>query len=197
MKRLSLTLLLAPAMLGTPAVAQDAPAQPAVTMMAPEYGGNGCPQGSSAASLSPDGQKMAVLFDSYTVEAGGPNGRALGRGTCSLAIAVDVPPNVSIAVFSVDFLGFNLLPDGATSQFRAEYFFAGDQGVPIETDFTGPLSADFVVQNPIAEDALVWSACGEDVILRANTSVLLRSGDQPAITNIAAAVGYRLRTKAC
>ncbi len=201
MRRLPLLLLL-PAFGASAASAQAPPAPepppPAVAMAAPEYGGSGCPQGTAAAALGVNAQKVAMLFDAYVLEAGGSNPRPFARGSCNLAIPVTVPDGMSVAVFAIDFLGFNLLPAGAESVFRAEYFFAGDQGTPLETTFTGPLNADFVVQQPIAEDALVWSACGEDVILRANTSVQLRGiADQPAMTTIEAAVGYRLRTRTC
>jgi hypothetical protein len=164
----------------------------------PEYGGTGCPQGSATAALSPNGQAIAVLFDRYAVEVGGPGGRPVGRASCNLAIPVEVPDGLSVAVFAVDLLGFNLLPEAVNSTVRVEYFFAGGQGEPRETVFAGPLQEDFWIRHPMAEEALVWSGCGEDVILRTNSSILLTAaGNEIGMTTIEAAVGYRLQWRTC
>ena len=144
----------------------------------PSYGGTGCPGGSASAALSPDAQSLSLLFDQYVVEAGGNSGRVTDRKTCNVAIPVHIPQGMSLSIFKVDYRGFNSLPYGAYSQFQVEYFFAGSRGPSYSKTFYGSLNDNYLLTNTLAASAIVWSPCGQEVILRSNSSMLVRTNNQ-------------------
>lgn len=144
----------------------------------PSYGGTGCPSGSAAAALSPDASSLSILFDKYVVEAGGTTGRDNDRKNCNIAVPVHVPQGFSVSVFKVDYRGFNSLPYGAYSQFNVEYFFAGRRGPAYQKKFYGQLADNYVLSNTLQAASAVWSACGQDVILRVNSSMFVQTNSQ-------------------
>lgn len=144
----------------------------------PEYGGTGCPAGSAAVAISPDAQALSILFDSFVVEAGGFTGKSMDRKTCNIAVPVHVPQGYSVSIFQIDYRGFNSLPYGAYSRFNVEYFFAGSRGPDYERTFNGRIESDYLIRNAISASAVAWSRCGESVILRANTGMLVRTNSR-------------------
>ena len=147
-----------------------------ISLGVPSYGGTGCPGGSASVSLSPDRKAVSILFDRYVVEAIGRY--RTERKNCSVAVPVNVPQGRSVSIFKVDYRGFNSLPFGAMSQFSVEYFFAGASGPSYTRTFTGALTGNYTLTNTLAASAVIWSRCGEQVILRANTNMLVRSNDR-------------------
>jgi hypothetical protein len=137
----------------------------------PGYGGTGCPAGSASVIVSPDDTALSVLFDRYTVEAGRTTGRTLDRKSCNLTIPVHVPQGYSVAIFHVDYRGFNALPAGGSSRFNAEYFWAGSRGPTMTKNFYGPLNQNYTLTNNILARSLVWAPCGASVNLRINSSL--------------------------
>jgi hypothetical protein len=144
----------------------------------PEYGGTGCPAGSAAVALSPDAKAMSILFDQFVSEAGANTGRRIDRKTCNIAVPVHVPQGYSVSIFQIDYRGFNSLPYGAYSVFNVEYFFAGTRGPNYERRFDGELEDNYLLRNELAASTHTWSACGQNVILRANTNMMVRSNAQ-------------------
>ncbi len=138
----------------------------------PAYGGNGCPAGSASATLSDDASQLSILFDSFSAEAGGSSGRSLDRKACNLAIPVHVPQGFSVSLIRADYRGFNAIPAGGRSTFNVEYFFAGQQGPRYSKTFMGPQQSDYTISNALIAQAVVWSPCGQDVILRTNANVM-------------------------
>ena len=170
----------------------------------PIYGGTGCPQGTASAILSPDNTVLTVLFDQYQVEAGRSNGKSFDRASCNLAIPVHVPQGYSVSLLQVDYRGTNILPAGAQSRLTAEYFFAGSQGPTLSKTFRGPLNQDYDFGNTLVATAVVWSQCGADVNLRANTSVMVMTNrnDEDALTtvdsaDVKASIIYKLQWRRC
>ncbi len=171
----------------------------------PSYGGNGCPAGSASVTLSPDESELSILFDSYIAEAGETTGRPIDRKTCNITLPVTVPQGYSVAIFKVDYRGFNAVPsrDGSTN-FRAEYFWAGARGPVVSRTFRGPLIEDYTMTNELIAAAVVWSACGDSINLRANTAVTAvagRSNQQTMITvdsaDVSAGLLYHLQWRRC
>ena len=186
---------------GTSALAQT-PGD--IALGVPAYGGNGCPAGSAAATLSPDGKSLSILFDNYIVQAGGTSGNTVDRKSCNIAIPVTVPAGYSVSVFKIDYRGFNSLPQGASSQFNVEYFFAGSQGPRFQKAFSGPVNDDFLISNEVVAQTVSWSPCGEDVNLRANTSLMAQTNSAYQQTmatvdsaDISAAVVFQLAWRSC
>jgi len=197
-------LLLGAAAAGTLATAAGAAlAIDDISLGMPGYGGTGCPSGSVSTTLSPDGKSLSLIFDQYSVEAGGDTGRTFDRKSCNVAIPVHVPQGYSVAVLAIDYRGFNHLPAGASSQFNVEYFFAGGRGPAFRKTFYGPEDSDYLLSNKLGVESTVWSRCGEDVNLRTNTSMRVSSprGREAMATvdsqDVNAAIIYRLSWKRC
>lgn len=170
----------------------------------PSYGGNGCPAGSASATLSPDNKQLSVLFDSYIVEAGRSSGKSIDRKSCNLAIPVHVPQGYSISILRADYRGFVSVPRSAQAQFTVEYFFAGMRGPRLVENFDGPQDRDYLISDALTAEALVWSACGADVNLRINSSMLAktnRSRDDVLATvdstDVDAQMIYHLQWRRC
>lgn len=170
----------------------------------PGYGGSGCPAGSASVTLSPDSKALSILFDQYVAQAGGDSGKSIDRKSCNIAIPVHVPQGFSVSVFQVDYRGYTFVPRGAEARFNVEYFFAGAQGPRVMKSFMGPVDRDYLISNELAAHALVWSACGADVNLRVNTSMLARSnrfGEDTMATvdsaDIQAGLVYHLQWRRC
>jgi hypothetical protein len=140
----------------------------------PNYGGNGCPIGTVSTTLSHDKKSLSVLFDDFIVEANRHHRTA--RKSCNVAIPVRVPNGFSVSVFKVDHRGFASIPTHRDYvRLRAEYFFAGRRGPRFSKYINRQGDHDFFYKNNIVGIADVWSRCGRNVILRANTNVLAKS----------------------
>jgi len=168
----------------------------------PGYGGTGCPDGSASVTLSEDLKSLSILFDSFVVEAGGTTGKSLDRKVCNVAIPVHVPQGLSVSILAIDYRGFNDIPVGARSTFGVEYFFAGVRGPSFTKNFSGPVSDNYVITNKLTAQALVWSGCGADVILRTNPSIRVQSTSKQAMAtvdseDVNAAIVYQLQWKKC
>jgi hypothetical protein len=174
-----------------------------ISLGTPGYGGSGCPSDSVSATISPDGKALSLLFDNYIVEAGGDTGKSLDRKTCNVAIPVHVPQGRSVSVLAIDYRGFNQLPRGARSQFNVEYFFAGRSGPAFTKTFNGPVEKDYLISNKLVAESLIWSACGEDVNLRTNSSIRVNTTrKQEAMAtvdtqDVKAAIVYQLQWRDC
>lgn len=179
------------ALSATAVAAQDP--LPAVSFGDPTYGGSGCPDGTGIIVRGFSGQAAVYVFDSYQV---GDNGRAVDRKTCAVAIPVTVPDGVSVAVRDVGVRGAAMLPDGLEATLDVEAFAAGETGEVSEIAFTGPTDAGFLRFLDVSDDQLDWSACGEDINLRVNTSLRTR-GTENAAVSLSTLIVYPLATKAC
>jgi hypothetical protein len=166
---------------------------PAVQFGDPGYGGSGCPDASGRVVLGFGKQAAAYVFDAYTV---GDNGRSVDRKTCAIAIPVAVPDGVSVAIRTVGLRGAARLPEGLEATLNVEAFSAGETGEVNELTFAGPANTGFLRFVTVPDDQLVWSACGEDINLRVNTSLRTR-GTEDAAVSVSALIVYPLATKAC
>jgi len=191
-------LLFSTILLSAPVFAADD-----ISLGEPGYGGTGCPAGTVSVTLSPDAKSLSLLFDQYQVAVGGDTRKSFDRKSCNIAIPVRVPQGMSVSVLKVDFRGFNHLPQSASSQFNVEYFFAGTKGPGFQRKFRGPLNEDYLINNELTVQAMVWSACGADVNLRTNSSLRVQTvSNREAMASIdsedvSAAIIYHLQWRQC
>lgn len=169
----------------------------------PSYGGTGCPDGSASVSLSDDQKSLSILFDQFVAQAGGSTNLSMDRKVCNVAIPVHVPQGISVSVLAIDYRGFYDVPVGGKATFGVEYFFAGVKGPSFQKVFAGPASSDYTITNKLQANALVWSACGADVILRTNPSIRVQTkanAEAQATVDsedVSAAIVYKLQWKSC
>lgn len=168
----------------------------------PAHGGNGCPQGTASAVLSPDQTSLSILFDQYQVEALGRN--MMAQKSCNIAIPVSIPQGYSVSVFQVDYRGYASIPYGGAGQFNVNYFFADDPRGVRTTKNLSAGSREYLLTDRLGVEALVWSACGAQTNLRMNTRMIVRSnsrGDQALATvdsaDINAGIVYHLQWRQC
>lgn len=190
-------LLACSLLLSAPAFAGD------ISLGIPGYGGTGCPDGTVSATLSPDAKSLSLLFDQYQVSVGGTTGKSFDRKSCNIAIPVHVPQGMSVSILKIDYRGFNHLPQSATSQFNVEYFFAGTRGPSFQRIFRGVLDEDYLINNELLAQAIVWSGCGADVNLRTNSSMRVSTtSNREAMSSIdsqdvKASIVYHLQWRSC
>ncbi len=190
-------LLACSLLLSTPIFAAD------ISLGIPGYGGTGCPDGTVSATLSPDAKSLSLLFDQYQVAVGGTTGKSFDRKSCNIAIPVRVPSGMSVSILNIDYRGFNRLPPSATSQFNVEYFFAGTRGPSFQRVFRGALEEDYLINNKLVAEAIVWSGCGADVNLRTNSSMRVSTtANREAMSSIDsqdvnASIVYHLQWRTC
>lgn len=170
----------------------------------PAYGGNGCPNGTASVALSPDSKSLSIIFDQFLTEAGPGSGKTIDRKSCNIAVPVHVPQGLSISVLAVDYRGFVSLPSLAQATLTAEYFFAGMMGPRFSRQFAGRTEQDYLFNNTLGVQAMVWSPCGADVNLRVNASMMVRNSNRvtDAIAtvdsaDISAGIVYQLQWKRC
>ena len=173
------------------AVAEDP--LPKVTFGEPGYGGSGCPDGTAKVILGFSSQAAIYILEGYKV---GDNGRAVDRQTCGVAIPVDVPDGVSVAMRMVAIRGTATLPDGLGATVSVEAFTASTQGEINEVKLNGAMDSGYLRFVTIPDDKLQWSDCGADTNLRVNTSLRTR-GDKQAAVSLNALIVYPVATKAC
>ena len=178
-------------------------AQNDISLGHPAYGGNGCPNGTAQASLSPDGKALSVIFDQFVTEAGPGSGRTIDRKSCNIAVPVYVPGGYSISILAVDYRGYVGLPAGATARIQAEYFFAGMTGPRFAQEFRGRTDQDYTFNNTLGVQAMVWSPCGAAVNLRVNASMMVRNSTHlDAIATVdsadfSAGIIYQIQMRRC
>lgn len=84
-----------------------------------------------------------------------------------------------------------------------EYFFAGRSGPAFTKTFNGPVEKDYLISNKLVAESLIWSACGEDVNLRTNSSIRVNTTrKQEAMAtvdtqDVKAAIVYQLQWRDC
>ena len=175
-----------------------------IALGVPAYGGNGCPAGTASASLSPDGKALSILFDQFSTEAGKSSRKTIDRKSCNLSIPIHVPHGISLSIIGVDYRGFVSLPSPqASATLTSEYFFAGMQGPRYSRNWFGASEDEYLFQNVLGLQAVVWSPCGADTNIRVNTSMNLRNvgpGDALATVDsidMSAGVIYKFAFRYC
>ena len=170
----------------------------------PSTGGNGCPQGTVSANLSPDNTQLSILFDQFLAEAGPASGKTLDRKSCNISIPVTVPNGYSVSVVAVDYRGFVGLPSRKSNARFSEYFFANMPGPRMQRQFIGAQNTDYLIENDLVVSAVVWSACGAQTNLRINASIMLQNTDryEDAIAtvdsaDISSGIIYQLQFRRC
>lgn len=168
----------------------------------PEFGGTGCPEGTVSTVLSGDNKILSIIFDAYVAEAG--KTKSIARKACDIGVPVHVPQGLSFSVLKVDYRGYNFLPKGATSRMSVEYFFGGSVGPKTSRNFSGPLDDDYLVTHKLGLNALVWSPCGKDTVLRIKSSIQNKTNlkKEDALTtvdsaDVKAGMEYHIQWRKC
>ena len=151
------------------------------------FSGAGCPGDDDEYLISADKKVISLLLSDYRAEAGFGTDGNTSRVTCNMAISLDVPMGYRVMLLDADFRGNVSLPDrGSFAEFKREYFFA-DGSSPILTDhWDGKLDNESVkLFDALEEYGGRLSNCGDDVILRTNTSLYISVPEDADTSEIA------------
>ena len=171
---------------------------PEVTINSVSHNGSGCPAGTSSIIFSSDKKTLSLSFgpgseggSRYEASAGYGSGVdeasdvSFDRVACSIAISLHVPSGYQAFLIGASYRGELSLPVDAKASFTREYFFAGSSGELIEETWDGELfNEEILFLDDLYADSVIYSGCGEDVILRANSSISVsapREGDTAVI----------------
>lgn len=158
MKTLNTVLAAATLMLATSA-ASAAPNLNTVHFKDPAIAGSGCPGGTTDYAITPDGQTLTILFDSYIADP--------GNKTCNIAVPVHVPNGYQVSLMTADYRGF---VEGS-AELRRSYFFAGATGPSLANRLSSPSGKDFTQRDNLLTMSQSFAKCGQDVNLRINSRI--------------------------
>lgn len=138
--------------------------------------GSGCLPGTWDAGISPDGQAFTVTFNAYEAIVG--PGEVFSIKDCTIAIDLVTPPGFSFSVSSFHYQGYALLDRaGMNAKQTAKYYFRGNP-VPaqeLRSEMWGPFDDSYLFSDTIGVADLVWSPCGANRTLNAQTRLVLRN----------------------
>lgn len=138
----------------------EVPEGGSVTIEDFSHGGNGCPQGSVAANISPDNQAMTLLFDSYVVDSTETES-AVDRKNCQINVKLKTPPGWKYSLFCIDFRGYADLSAGATGLQMSSVRFGQSHSAQLgRFEMKGPLVLDYTNVTAVPLSAVPWSNCG-------------------------------------
>jgi hypothetical protein len=140
--------------------------------------GSGCPAGTWDAAISDDGKAFTVTFSGY--EAVVDPGVAFQIKDCNLAIDLKTPTGYSFSVNKFHYQGYAILDQaGMTARQSAKYYFMGQPVTPeLYSDMKGPYDDSYVFSDAIGITDLVWSPCGAQRRLNAQTRLVLRNNSR-------------------
>lgn len=158
MKTLS-TLIAAATLALAAGTASAAPSNNSVYFQDPAIAGSGCPAGTTDYAITPDGQTLTVLFDSYTADP--------GNLSCNIAIPVHVPNGFQVSLMTADYRGFVQ----GKAELRRSYFFAGSTGPSLVTPMSSAGGKDYTQRDNLLTMTESFARCGQDVNLRINSRI--------------------------
>lgn len=136
------------------------------------YNGSGCP--ADSAEITVDDQGTTLLFSSFWLDL---TSRFIQRKTCNVAIPIDVPDGYKVTHGKITINGFKDLTENTMLTTNGEIFFAGTRGISFDFRSIGP-EIDLFTHDLTPQ--YMWSACGQDVILRFTMSTILKNMTQDA-----------------
>lgn len=145
------------------------------------YGGSGCPQGSVGSSFANDRKSFTLIFDSFVASQGPGVPVTENRKNCQMSVNLHVPNGFQFSIGTADYRGYVSLPAGVTARQKSTYSFAGSSAqVSSGSNFTGPVSKDYLNRDEIPFSTIVWSACGAVAPVNINAEVRTSGGSSSA-----------------
>lgn len=161
---IALALLPGAALAETPA---GAPTDEKVTAHLAAVNGSGCPKDSVTVVPYPNNTGIVVSYSSFYVQRGGESQSYQGYQNCNLDIKIHVPSGFTFAISKAMYSGYAYVVNGATAKLVSRYNFQG-QGPTISThviNSSTPYDDNWTIVDEFSFPNLVWSPCGQDVIL--------------------------------
>mgnify|MGYP001223149484 CR=1 FL=1 len=136
-----------------------------VQIMETSSGGRGCPK----ALIKATPLNLNVGFKKFKVSAL----KRIQRKSCQLVLSIKIPKGQQVSLGDFTLSGEKKIQSASAFDLRMEAFLAGGQGHKLRKKWTnksiGPISLKYGQQNKS------WSSCGQDVNVRFNLSLMLKS----------------------
>jgi len=184
-------MLLSSTIVGLTLVSAHANAKEPVYFKAPiNFAGTGCPAGSASLVQGKRTKTLKIEFNQF--DAGKNANSNKQRASCNFAIPVHVTKGYQVSVLSADWHSYAK----GQATFKRKYFFAGEPNVPAKTSrIDTKQGKKFAFKDSRIHQSMNFSACGEDKILRINSSVL--TDDKHSYIKLKNAVKFQLQWKRC
>ena len=128
-------------------------------------GGKGCPK----ALIKATALNLNVNFKDFKVSAS----KRLQRKSCQLVLSINVPKGHQVSLGDFTLSGEKKIYSASSLDFRMEAFFAGGKGAKLRKKWARK-SDDAIALKYVKQDKS-WSSCGQDVNVRFNLSLMVRS----------------------
>lgn len=160
---------------------------------------NGCPEGSYTVVVSPDRTTLSILFDKFNLESG------LASKVCHISHPLNLPENMSLGVYKVDYRGFAKLAAGQEASLEVQYVLGphgNEQGRVFRRKVKGAHEGDYFFTENIGAGQMKRVGCGADAKLNLRLALALRGGGD-AMASLdssdgkSAAMVYHLNLKKC
>lgn len=142
--------------------------------------GTGCPQGSTASAVTPDGSSLALLFDQLQIEL--PS--VWPRKFCDVNLTFMVPKNRRLRTVSVDYRGAAEIAAGHQAELLSVIFVQPHKGMgaglalpDMATKLVGPNSQELRISQ---RNNFVKSPCGQWVDVKFRSTISLERLDPQA-----------------
>lgn len=158
------------------------------------YGGTGCPEGTVTSVVSNSRATVNLKLNEMETLTGDQTGAALSRKACALSIPVTMPAGKMIESIQATYEGNAVVADGATVKFQSEHFIAGTAGKVNRLTLEANEGSAF----RITQNSKIESACGANVAIRMNFSLLNQSAASASLSaGIIDRVKYKLNFADC
>lgn len=170
---------------------------------------DGCPAGSYAIVVAPDGSTLSVLFDRFTLQTTAPTAHARQRMVCRFSAPLSLPAGRSIGVYKVDYRGFSRLAARQEAELDVRYSLGpheDQRGRVFKRKVKGPHEGDYLFTETIGAGQMKRIGCGAAAVLEVAITLSLdgdlRAGAAMASLDTtdaapAGALVYHLDLKTC
>lgn len=189
MKRHIITMLAAGTLLAQPAhAAQD-----------------GCTPGSYSVIVAPDHSTLSILFDQFQLDSVAAGSAATLRKACTISYPLNLPANMSLGVYKVDYRGYARLARTQEASLEVQYGLqpqANQHGRVFRRKVNGVHDGDYFFTENIGAGQMKRVGCGSAANLNVKLELALSGvGDGMASLDSSdgksAAMVYHLDLKKC
>lgn len=158
-----------------------------ILLQSVQYNGPGCPAGSAVVEVASDAQAFTILFDAFTVEAGGVVPRSQERKTCNLDLVFQVSPGWTFTVDSLDFRGYAQIERNAVGQQISSVMYPPRMALTklAALDLEGPSEGDYLHHVEVPASSRIMAPCVgtmRRLQLRTNIGVMTQHNARALLT---------------
>lgn len=167
---------------------------------------DGCPAGSYSVVVSPDRTTLSILFDKFNIDANAsPGAGSVQSKACNISHPLNLPANMSLGVYKVDYRGFAKLEPTQQAQLEVQYALGphgSEHGRVFRRKIKGAHEGDYFFTENIGAGQMKRVGCGINARLNVRMSLTLSgSGDAMASLDTtdgkSAAMIYHLDLRKC